>query len=291
MTKIDYKDPHIKFISHKTVTDANGVEHLEKVFTLIPVKAKDKPCLTKEEVQAIKKAKKEAPYVSLGCSNKIPKKPVEKDKDGKIIPISDIWSKQSKDTLKEYRAWKKQHDAETTEIITLPNGFKKKIKIEFDFEPLPSMKLSPEERKTRMDEHKKVSKAKRTVRNARVETFKKNAKPYTPEAYVSNTKIRKEKQTRYWENHNKIINDLIAKLRLRGKKHIYVLTPSKNGEVESNGSYKSIPLDDKVITLNTTSRDIMAKAKEILQNNKEFDGIQIEGNAKNVFLSRMSVAA
>lgn len=285
MTKIDYKDPHIKFVSHKTVTDANGVEHLEKVFTLIPVKAKDKPCLTKEEVQAMKKAKKEAPYVSLGCSNKIPKKPVEKDKDGKIIPISDIWSKQSKDTLKEYRAWKKQHDAETTEIITLPNGFKKKIKIEFDFEPLPSMKLSPEERKTRMDEHKKVSKAKRTVRNARVEAFKKNAKPYTPEAYVSNTKTRKEKQAKYWENHNKIINDLIAKLRLRGKNKklnvVKVYKTDENNYIRKTVK-RSVPFEKGMETI-----------QRIVNKNKAKNAVHVFGvdNVDNIPAIGMKISA
>lgn len=215
MNKLDYKTPHIKYISHKTVKDADGKEHVERVFTLIPVKAKDKPKLSKEEVLAAKKAKKEAPYVSLGMSKKIPPSQVKKDKDGKIIPKPDIWSSTGLAVLKEYRRLKEIFDKETTEVITLPNGFKKEIKIKLDFKPLPSMKLSPEERKTRMDEHKKASKAKRTVRNARVAAFKQNSKPYVQESYVSDTKARKERQKVWQTNHNKVINKLIDTIRAR----------------------------------------------------------------------------
>lgn len=290
MNKLDYKTPYLKYISHKTVTDANGKEHVERVFTLIPVKAKDKPKISKEEVLAARKAKKEAPYVSLGVSKKIPPSIVEKDKDGKIIP-KDMWSDMGWNALEEYRRLKEIFDKETTEIITLPNGFKKKIKIKFDFKPLPSMKLSPEERKTRMDEHKKASKAKRTVRNARVAAFNQNPEPYTPESYVSDTKVRKERQAKYWEAHEKKIEAIIEKLRKKGKKKDFKLIPNKTGKVETNGVYKSIPITDKIVEIHTTKRDAIAKAKEMLQIHPEYTGMHIKNESTDLFLSQLNIAA
>lgn len=290
MNKLDYKTPHIKYISHKTVKDADGKEHVERVFTLIPVKAKDKPKLSKEEVLAAKKAKKEAPYISLGMSKKIPPSQVKKDKDGKIIPKPDIWSSTGLAVLKEYRRLKEIFDKETTEVITLPNGFKKKIKIKLDFKPLSSMKLSPEERKTRMDEHKKASKAKRTVRNARVTAFNQNPKPYVLEPYVSNTTARKEKQAKYWEIHEKKINAILEKLRKRGKELDFKLIPNKTGEVEANGVYKSIPITDKIVEMHTTKRDVIAKAKELLKIHPEYAGMHIKNESTDLFLSQLNAA-
>lgn len=292
MNTVSHKTIYLKYISHKTIKDANGNEKVERVFTLTPVKKKEKKILTKDEVLAMKKEKKEKPYISLGISNKIPKAPVEKDENGKIIPMKDMWSDIGKTILKQYREAKEKLDAETTEIITLPNGFKKKIKIKLDFKPLPSMTLSSEERKTRMEEHKQKSKANRTIRNARVLAFNKNAKSYTPEPYVSNTKARKEKQAKYWDNHNKIINELIQKLRMRGKKRSYHLIPSITSDTkDNNGVYKSIPLFDKQIIVDTTSKDVVGKAKEVLQAHKEYSGIQIHGDKKDMYLSRLSIAA
>lgn len=277
---------YLRKVSHKIVTDANGVEHKERVFTLLPVKAKDKVRLTKEEVIAKKKAKKEQPYMSPFLSKKgIPTIPVEKDKDGKIIPKNDIYSDIGLQALKDYRAIKKQYDDETTEIITLPNGFKRKIKIKLDFRPLPSAKLSVNERETRIQEHKKTSKARRVVRNARIKYFRTNPTPYEYKGYTSDTKLRKEKQTKFWENHTKKINAIIESMRKakeEKKKLKIVKVYNINGDCIRRTVKPTVAFEKGMNTI-----------QSIVKNNKAKDAVHVFGIDKkdNIPAMGMKIAA
>lgn len=279
MKNLDKSIPHLRFVTYKTITDTNNIQHIERTFVLVPVKAKSKTKLTKEQVSN-KKANKV--YVAMGISDKIPY-------DDTIEDNSKYWDKLKlgKQVITDYRTWKKKFDEETTEVITLSNGFKQKIKIKLDFIPLPSMKLSPVERNTRMDEHKKSSKAKRDIKNSRVKDFRANSKPYVYEGYTSTTKDRKDRQEALKKAHNDVINKLIDKLRSKGKKNDYTISPTEKGNIEPNGIYKT--MYKPKIKFNGTKRNAIAEACKIA-NTAGNSGAQLDGKDINLFTSNLQAA-
>lgn len=277
MNKLDPNKPHLRFVSYKTVTDANGIERKERTFVLVPMKAKSKTKLTKEQVRNKKAARV---YVSTGISDKIPY-------DDTIEKNEEHWGKLKlgKQVIADYRAWKKKFDEETTETIELENGFKQKIKIKLEFKPKPSMKLSASERDTRMKEHKKVSEALRLVKKARVKAFRDNPKPYTYEGYTSTTKARKERQNAFWVKHNERIITLINKLRAKGKQDTYKIAGTERGEIEANGIYKTKYKPE--ITFTGTKRQAVAETFKI-GNSVENDGARLVGKNMTMFTSKLA---
>lgn len=262
MSTIDPKKPHLRFVTYKFTTDANGIEQKERTFVLVPMQAKAKTYPTKEDIAL---AKSERVYISLGMSEKIPF-------DDTIEKAHKHWDKLKigKQVIADYREQKKQFDDETTEIITLGNGFKKKIKIKLDFKPLPSMKLSPSERKTRMEEHKKTHNAKDFVRNIRLEAFRKANNAYTYKPLQFDTKARKERQNEFWSNHNKTITKVIEYLR----------TKKPGVTLQIDKVYKSdtvIPYPSKTVKKKVPYPAGMQTIEKIVKNNKAKDAVHVFG--------------
>lgn len=281
MNKLDPKKPHLRFVTYKTITDANGITRNERTFVLVPMKAKPKTILTKEQVHD-KKINKI--YESTGQRKDIPTTAVEKDAEGNIIPVEDIYTVMGKQTLQDYRTLKKKLDDETTETITLSNGFKKKIKIKLEFRALPSMKLSPVERKTRMEEHRKSSQVLRLIKKANVKSFKENPKPYVYEPYTLNTKARKERQSKFWSGHNKKIMGILEYLKEKKKGATLRIDKvlKQNTEYTRKTVKPKVPFDNG-----------MKVIENVVKNNKAKDAVHVFGiNRKdNIPAMGMKIAA
>lgn len=242
------KNTIYKKIVTKKIVD--GV--MKRTYTLVPVVAKLKDKLSKEEIAAKKAVKV---YKSTGIHKKISQKIVEKDDKGNIIP-SDMWSEKGKKALVELRRVKALHDAETTETITLKNGFKKKIRIPYEFKALPSMKLTKEERALKLQEHREIRKTRRIANKMDSSKSKVIEPAFSKEVYDYNRNVARTKQQNIQDLHEKVIQNILKKLAAKGK--------------PLNATIDAIELEknsNKSVTVNTVS--VTGTKKQLLQKTME----------------------
>ena len=98
---------------------------------------------------------------------------------------------------------------------------------------LPSMTLTNEERKEKLEIHRTASKIAKSNKKAELK-LKEIPKPLDID-YSSATKERKEKQAKYWEKHLKVVDRMLIKLRNVGKIGTFSIDEATKLEDEPNG--------------------------------------------------------